>query len=69
METDSLRKILRGVRGVAGVDLDALADIVVRFSWLVSDLADLVSEIDVNPLIVSSHSMTIVDAFMMRSDG
>jgi acetyltransferase len=69
METDPLRKILRGVRGVAGVDLDALADIVVRFSWLVSDLADLVSEIDVNPIIVSSHSMTIVDAFMMRSDG
>ncbi|MDA0262013.1 MAG: acetate--CoA ligase family protein, partial [Proteobacteria bacterium] len=67
METDPLRKILGGVRGVAGVDLEALADIVVRFSWLVSDLADLVSEIDVNPMIVSNRSITLVDAFMMRT--
>ena len=44
--------ILTGLRGAAPFDLDALIDVLLRFSELCQDLGDLVSEIDVNPLIV-----------------
>lgn len=41
-----------GARGAASADLDALLDIMLRFSRLCLDLADVVSEIDINPLVV-----------------
>ena len=45
-------RLLTGFRGSAAVDIDALADAIARFSELAADLADRVSEIDVNPVIV-----------------
>ena len=60
----SLRKLLDGLRGAAPVDLDALSLIVARFSVLCADLADLVSEIDVNPLICGSE-IAAVDALVI----
>jgi acetyltransferase len=44
--------VLRGVRGAGAADVDALVDVIVRFSELCQDLGDRVTEIDVNPLIV-----------------
>jgi acetyltransferase len=44
--------ILRGTRGAGPADVDALVDVLLRFSELCLDLGDLVQEIDVNPLIV-----------------
>jgi acetyltransferase len=44
--------ILRGVRGAPPADLEALLDVIGRFSELCLDLGDRVQAIDVNPLIV-----------------
>lgn len=44
--------VLRGARGRPSADVAALAEVVERFSLLCLDLADLVTEIDVNPVIV-----------------
>ena len=46
-----LRRLLDGYRGGPATDLAALADLVARFSVLVHELASVVREIDVNPVI------------------
>ena len=44
--------ILQGLRGARPADLEALVDVLLRFSELCHDLRDVVGEIDVNPLVV-----------------
>lgn len=48
-------------------DVDALADALVRLSWLATDCADLVGELDVNPVIVGERGrgLAIVDALVV----
>src|SRR6185312_3761646 len=60
------RRVLDGVRGRSPCDLDALADFLVRFSWLASELGDVLAEADVNPLILGGvgEGCIAVDAFM-----
>jgi acetyl-CoA synthetase len=55
---------LRGFRGAAPVDLDALADIVVRVGMFVADHADVVAELDINPLICAGGRILAVDALI-----
>jgi acyl-CoA synthetase (NDP forming) len=64
---DSLRvrKLLDGYRGLPAADLDALTDTLVRFGWLASDLGDLLSEVDVNPLIIGPHGAFAVDGLVI----
>ncbi|HEY3189232.1 MAG TPA: acetate--CoA ligase family protein, partial [Solirubrobacteraceae bacterium] len=44
--------LLTGARGRPPLDVDAVADAVVRLSWLVADLGPRLIELELNPLIV-----------------
>ena len=60
-----LSRLLSGVRGQAAVDRAALVELVVRFSHLATSLDDVISEIDLNPVIVNQSGCTIVDALVI----
>ncbi|MBV9785525.1 MAG: acetate--CoA ligase family protein [Acidisphaera sp.] len=51
-----LRHLLDGYRGAPPVDLPRLAGIVAAFSAMAAELADLITEIDVNPLSAGPSS-------------
>lgn len=55
--------LLQGFRGRPGVDVDQLIEVLIRFSYLVADWPEL-SEIDINPLLVSSDRLIALDARM-----
>ena len=57
-------KILEGMRGEPPVNFDALADIIVNLSRLALDHSEI-KEIDLNPVIATDTSATIVDARVM----
>ena len=53
-------EMLKGVRGAAGVDRDALATMIERVSQLVSDFPE-VSELDLNPVFATEKGATAAD--------
>jgi acetate---CoA ligase (ADP-forming) len=55
-----------GFRGSAGIDVDRLADIVVRLSEFAADQQRVFAELDVNPIICSRDRMLAVDALIVR---
>ena len=54
--------LLRGYRGAPALDTEALADTLVRISWLIHDHAGRIREIDVNPLFVRARGQGVVAA-------
>ena len=67
---DRLRfsRVLRGVRGNSGADIDALAETVARFSVLGAALSGQVAEIDINPLIARPGGAVAVDGLVIGHD-
>lgn len=61
--------ILDGYRGAPAVDVASLADVVARVSLLISDHADRILEIDVNPLICSGADVVAVDGLCTLREG
>jgi len=59
--------LLRGYRGSAPLDVDALADALVRVSLLISDHSERIKEIDINPLFVraAGHGVAAADALIV----
>ena len=61
---------LSGFRGAEPVDLDRLAEIIVRLAELADDQKDNIAELDVNPLICAGRSVVggiiAVDALIVR---
>ena len=62
-----LRPLLDGVRGNPPCDIDYFVEQVVRASELIADLADVVSEIDINPLILHAREGIVVDGLVVRA--
>ncbi len=63
-----LRPLLDGVRGAPAPDIEALCDTAARFSAMVAKLADVIGEIDVNPIIALPDRAVAVDALVIGKD-
>jgi succinyl-CoA synthetase beta subunit len=61
IERLSVSPMLRGNRGSGPADVDALIDVVVRFSEMAVDVSKRFSSIDLNPVIVGPTSAVTVD--------
>jgi acyl-CoA synthetase (NDP forming) len=48
-------RVLEGMRGKPPADIDAIVEAILRVSQLVTDYADEIEEIDINPLVVFSR--------------
>ncbi len=57
--------LLAGARGQSGVAMDVLIDTVMRFATFIQDIGDVLSEVDINPLIMTSEQGYIVDALLI----
>ena len=60
-----LAKLLDGIRGQASVDRAGLIDLIVIFSKLIHELRTSISEVDLNPVIVTNSGCSIVDALVI----
>jgi acetyltransferase len=68
MENTLIYKALKGVRGRRAVDLEALEQLLVRFSQLVAEQREI-KEIDINPLLASGEGLVALDArVILRSE-
>ncbi len=64
---DSLRvaPLLAGWRGAPAVDIDALADVIVRISELAVDFGDEFDAVEANPVIATPRGVIAVDALLI----
>ena len=67
MEETKILKALEGIRGRVPVDLEGLAQLMVRFSQLVLEQR-WISEIDINPLLASPKRLLALDARIVLHD-
>jgi acetyltransferase len=68
MEHTKIFTALKGVRGRAGVNIQALTELIVRFSKLAVEQS-WISEIDINPLFASESGCLALDCRMLVSNG
>ena len=61
IDQTKISRALKGVRGRAPVEMNALADIVVRFSQMAAEMREI-KEIDINPLLASPEAIVALDA-------
>lgn len=67
MEQTRIYRALRGVRGRKPVDLEALEQLMVRFSYLAVEQR-WIKEIDINPLLASPEGLIALDARVVLFD-
>ena len=57
--------LLEGVRGKTPASREALVDAIIRFSTFVDDFAAELSEVDINPLLVTADDAIVLDALVI----
>jgi acyl-CoA synthetase (NDP forming) len=62
-----IRPLLDGKRGQAPADIESLIEAVLALSAIAEELGDLITEMDVNPLIVSASGAIAVDALVISA--
>lgn len=67
MARTNIYKAFKGIRGRKSVDVEALAQLMVRFSQLVVEHS-WIKEIDINPLLVSGERLLALDARVILHD-
>jgi acyl-CoA synthetase (NDP forming) len=60
--------LLHGARGAAPVDIDAIADLLVRLSELAASRNDII-EMDLNPVIAYEQGISVLDARILIAPG
>lgn len=62
-------KVLNGFRNKPKYDLDKLADVLVRISLFAADFESLISELDINPLMVypEGRGVKVIDSLIVKS--
>lgn len=58
----ALAPILTGVRGRPPLDIELVATMISRLSWLAVDAKDWLSELDLNPVLINPTGAVVVDA-------
>jgi len=58
-------KLLQGFRGMPAVDMQRLAEVISNVSRFAADQREVLSELDVNPLICAGDRITAVDALIV----
>ncbi|HEY9577707.1 MAG TPA: acetate--CoA ligase family protein, partial [Pseudobacillus sp.] len=61
------KAILSGVRGQAPADREAIIDVLLKVSELISDSEELIDELDINPLIVYENGLKAADALIVTN--
>jgi acetate---CoA ligase (ADP-forming) len=69
LDTLNIRPLLAGWRGAPAVDIDAMADVVVRFSEMAIELGDVLHAVEANPMIASAGGVVAVDALVIVRGG
>jgi len=64
-----IRPMLSGWRGAAAADVEALVDVVMRFSDMAIELGDVLDAVEANPVIASPRGVVAVDALLMVRGG
>jgi acetyltransferase len=62
-------RLLRSFRGGPPTDVDALVDAMLRLARLAQDCAEVIAEIDLNPIIVhrQGQGISVVDALVVKA--
>ena len=58
-------KLLRGYRGTAGLDIDAVVDALVALGRLAVDLDDVIQSVDINPFVALPRGGMALDALIV----
>lgn len=61
IEGTKIYKLLKGYRGMPGVDIEAIKFLLYKFAYLVADFPEL-KEVDINPFAVDEHGGIVLDA-------
>jgi acyl-CoA synthetase (NDP forming) len=56
--------VMNGYRGQDKLDVEGLAQVLSRVSWLLHDHRDRIAEMDINPLFMTPKSITAADALI-----